>query len=115
MGRWHPTPYKRSVRHYGASTPMSKISKLSDLNESQVAEVWALLEPLVQAAITHRLHQFHDALLSRDQIPAATSPADDCVVVAATKPGQQPGHVECSAAADTPGSNPLPWPCAKLH
>jgi hypothetical protein len=36
-------------------------------------ELWALIEPLVQAAITERLIAFHAALVSRGQIPA---PAD---------------------------------------
>lgn len=32
------------------------------------AALWASIEPLVQAAITRRLIQFHDALVSREQI-----------------------------------------------
>ena len=94
---------------------MSKISRLSDLDESQVAELWVLFEPMVQAAITHRLHQFHDALVSRDQISAATGPSDDYVVVEAMEPKQEAGHAGCSAAADTPGSNPFLRPYAKTH
>ena len=94
---------------------MSEISSLHNLSEDQIAEIWALLEPLVQAAITHRLHQFHDALVSRAQIPAATDQADGYAVVEATRPEQQAEHAGCSVAADTPGSSPLPWPCAKLH
>lgn len=32
--------------------------------------IYRLLEPLIQAAITHRLIDFHDALISRGQIPS---------------------------------------------
>ena len=94
---------------------MNKINELLDLDESQLAELWAALEPFVQAAITRRLHQFHDALVSRDQIPAPTGPEDDCVVVEARAIEQEAGHAGCSAAVDTPESSPLPSPCAKLH
>ena len=94
---------------------MSKISDLRDLEESRSAELWSLLEPMVQAAITHRLHQFHDALVSRDQIPAGSNPAGDCVAVEATGLEQQVERAGCSTAADTPESGLFPQPCAKLH
>jgi hypothetical protein len=34
--------------------------------------LWKLFEPYVQAAITHRIIMFHDALVERQQIPPIT-------------------------------------------
>ncbi len=94
---------------------MSKISSLPPLTDEQVMQAWALLEPVVQAAITHRLHQFHDALVSRGQLAAARSDTERCVVAEAMEQAGSAEHAGCSAAADKPGSSPALLPVGRLH
>lgn len=77
------------------------------------AELWKLLEPLVQAAITDRLHLFHDALVSRGQI---TAPKTDCEVLpAAPVLTAHPEDAGCSGLDDTNESSPALPPAERLH
>ena len=94
---------------------MSENSNLLVPEDDQTAEAWAKLEPLVQAAITRRLHQFYDALVSREQIPAATSHTGHCVVAEATEQAGSAGRAGCSAPGDNGGSGLPPSPGARLR
>lgn len=97
---------------------MSEISSLALLTDEQLTKAWTLLEPMVQAAITHRLHQFHDALVNRGQIAGPTGQTDGCVAVEVVGPLEQAhsaAHGECSNSADMPGSSLAPLPGGQLH
>lgn len=93
---------------------MSKNSDIAAFTDEQTDRVWTALEPLVQAAITRRLHQFHDALEARGQL-IPTSPEVDCVVAESPILEDLGEHTACSAEADTAGSSPPPLRAVRLH
>lgn len=93
---------------------MSEISDLPPLTNEQIMQAWTLLEPIVQATITLRLHQFHDGLVKRGQILAVTAQVDDCIAVEMPS-AHSAERAGCSAADDGVGSSLVPLPGVRVH